>query len=158
MKRMLSVLLIFVLLIGVVACGNKEKPNDTEVLNNSGDQVEDKPIIKYFNEEDFDKFAATQTIVLPEDTTKDGEWIYIVDNAEVVELVRDEFVYDEGVDALDGGKGKRFCELKGISSGEAIVCFSFLNPLAESIEPEEEVQIFVEVNENNEIAVTAEIH
>ena len=69
MKRILSILLIVVLLIGVVACGNKEKTNDIEVPNNSGDQVEDKPIIKYFNEADLDKFAATQTIILPETIT-----------------------------------------------------------------------------------------
>lgn len=157
MKRFISVVLMLALALCVVACGNKENPNEINLLETSGDTVE-KPIVKYFDEANLDKFAQTQTLELPEDTTTGYEWIYIVDDAEVVELIRDEFVLAEGLDSIDGGSGERVCELKGLSEGETIVYFEYVNPSAEVIESLESVKFYVEVNANNEIAITDEVH
>ena len=157
MKKFLMVFIMLVVALCVVGCGDKKDTGEVNLLDNSGDALK-KPIVKYFAEEDLDKFASIQTIKLPEDSTTNYEWIYIVDDAEVVQIAKDEFVLNEGLDVIEGGNGYRICELKGLSSGETVVYFECVNPLDQASEALDVVKFYIEVNENNEIAITDEVH
>ena len=157
MRKFISVVLILTLAVCMVACGDKDVQNEVNLLETSGDLAQ-KTIQKYFNEEDLDKFAATQTIKLPEDSTTGLEWIYVIDDAEVVDVIKDEFVLAEGLDIVDGGSGERVCEIKGLEEGETILFFNYVNGNNESGDVEETVKFYIEVNANNEIAITDEIH
>ena len=157
MKKFISVVLMLSLAVCVVACGAKDVQNEVNLLDNSGDLAQ-KPIQKYFNEEDLEKFATTQIIRLPEDSTTGYEWIYVIDDAEVMDVVKDEFVLAEGFDTIDGGSGERVCEIKGIEEGETILYFNYVNGNNASGDVEDTVRFYIEVNENKEIAVTDEIH
>lgn len=156
MKKFISVLLMLCLAVCFVACGDKDIQNEVNLLDNSGDSI--KTIQKYFNEAELDKFAETQTIKLPEDSTTGFEWIYVIDDAEVIEIVKDEFVLAEGFDTIDGGSGERVCEIKGLEEGETILYFNYVNGNNASGDVEDTVKFYVEVNANKEIAVTDEIH
>ena len=156
MKKFISVLLMLCLAVCIVACGDKDVQNEVNLLDNSGDSI--KTIQKYFNEAELDKFAKTQTIKLPEDSTTGFEWIYVIDDAEVIEIVKDEFVLAEGFDTIDGGSGERVCEIKGLEEGETILYFNYVNGNNASGDVEDTVKFYVEVNANKEIAVTDEIH
>lgn len=156
MKKIISVLLMLCLAVCVVACGDKDVQNEVNLLDNSGDSI--KTIQKYFNEADLDKFAETQTIRLPEDSTTGFEWIYVIDDSEVIDVVKDEFVLAEGFDTIDGGSGERVCEIKGLEEGETILYFDYVNGNNASGDVEDTVKFYVEVNANNEVAITDEIH
>ncbi len=157
MKKFISVLLMVSLAVCIVACGDKDVQNEVNLLETSGDLAQ-KPIQKYFNEADLDKFAATQTIKLPEDSTTGFEWIYVIDDAEVIDVIKDEFVLAEGLDTVDGGSGERVCEIKGLEEGETILYFDYVNGNNASGDVEESVKFYIEVNANNEVAITDEIH
>ena len=156
MKKFISVLLMLCLAVCIVACGDKDVQNEVNLLDNSGDSI--KTIQKYFNEAELDKFAETQTIKLPEDSTTGFEWIFVIDDAEVIEIVKDEFVLAEGFDTIDGGSGERVCEIKGLEEGDTILYFNYVNGNNASGDVEDTVKFYVEVNANKEIAVTDEIH
>ena len=156
MKKIISVLLMLCLAVCIVACGDKDVQNEVNLLENSGDSI--KTIQKYFNEADLDKFAETQTIKLPEDSTTGFEWIYVIDDSEVIDVVKDEFVLAEGFDTIDGGSGERVCEIKGLEEGETILYFDYVNGNNASGDVEDTVKFYVEVNANNEVAITDEIH
>lgn len=157
MRKFIGVVLILVLAVCIVACGNTEIKTEINPVGNT-ENIAQKPIQMYFSKEELDKFAATQTIRLPEDSTSGYEWIYVVDDAEVFDVIKDEFVLNEGLDTIDGGKGERVCEIKGLKEGETILYFDYVNGNDESGDAEERVKFYIEVNANNEIAVTDEIH
>ena len=157
MRKFIGVVFMLVLAVCIVACGNKEIKTEVNPAGNTENVVQ-KPIQMYFPKEDLEKFAASQTIRLPEDSTSGYEWIYVVDDAEVFDVIKDEFVLNEGLDIIDGGKGERVCEIKGLKEGETILYFDYVNGNDESGAAEESVKFYIEVNANNEIAVTDEIH
>ena len=157
MKKIISVLLMLCLAVCVVACGDKDVQNEVNLLESSGD-IAKKPIQMYFPEADLNKFAETQIIRLSEDSTTGFEWIYLIDDAEVMEVVKDEFVLAEGLDTIDGGSGERVCEIRGLEEGETILYFDNVNGNNASGDVEESIKFYIEVNANKEIAVTDEIH
>lgn len=161
MKKILGVFVILSLAICLVACGEKDLPKEEEI--NLADKVEsgeseNKEIIKYLDEETFDNYAKTQVVKLPENPTTDYEWVYVIDDFEVVGISKDEYQINENVDENVSTPGYRVCEIEGLKEGETIIHFNYIRGFEADEEPAESFKLYVSVNANNEIAITDEIH
>ncbi len=161
MKKFLSVLLILSLATCMVACGEKDLPldNDVNLLDKttSGENVKKPVVEKYLSEEALDVYAQTQVVELPENPTTGYEWVYTIDDAEVVSVVKDEYNASENEEGLLGVGGYRICEFKGLEEGETIVYFNYIRVFEEDAEPAKSVKFYISVNANNEIAITDEV-
>ena len=161
MKKILSILLILVLSVCMVACGEKDLPKEEEI--NLLDRVESgenvyQEITKYFDEEMIDNYAKTQIIKLPENPTTGYEWVYVVDDSEVMNVIKDEYQAFENSGDIVGEGGYRVCELEGLEEGETIIYFDRIRGFESGEEPAESIKFYISVNANKEIAVTDEIH
>ena len=89
---------------------------------------------------------------MPEDSNTEYEWVYVIDNAEVINFIKDEY-QEDGENA-----GFRICEIEGISEGDTIIYFDYIAGLEDNEVPAKRVKFYVSVNSNNEVAITDEIH
>lgn len=160
MKKFLYILLMFSLMLCLVACGEKDLPlheeiNSTNNFENKNTQQGSK---KYFEKSLLNQYAETQIIKLPENPTTGYEWVYIVDDSEVVNIMKDEYQLLENAESIVGTGGHRVCELKGLKEGNTIVYFNYIRGFEVDEEPVESFKLYVSVNSSNEIAITDEIH
>ena len=153
MKKFLSVLLILTLAVCLVACGEKDLPLENKIdLSNQGDNgntLNQQVNGKYFDESLLEQYDDTQIIKLPENTTTDYEWVFFIDDSEVITVVRDE---------LDSANGNRVCEFKGLKEGNTTIEFNYIRGFEENEEPAETVKFYVSVNANKQIAIIDEVH
>lgn len=161
MKKFLSVLLILALATCMVACGEKNLPLDEDVnlldKKESGETPKQE-IEKYFEEDKLDVYGLTQMVELSENPTTGYEWVYTIDDAEVVSIVKDEYKASENEEGLLGVGGTRICEFKGLEEGETIIYFNYVRVFEENAEPAESVKFYISVNADKEIAITDEVH
>lgn len=158
MKKILSILLMLSLVVCLAACGEKDLPKEEE--NDLLDKVEkgDRVITKYFDEEMIDTYAKTQVIKLPENKTTGYEWVYVVDDSDVVKITKDEFQATENAGSLVGAGGYRVCEIEGVDEGDTIIYFNYIRGFETGEIPAESIKFYVSVNANNEVAITEEVH
>lgn len=161
MKKILSIFLLISISICLVACGEKDLPKEQEIdlldKVESGENVGEE-ITRYLDEETFDNYSKTQVIKLPENTTTDYEWVYVIDDFEVVNISKDEYQASESIDEIVDATGHRVFEIEGLTEGETIIHFNYIRGLEVDEEPAESFKLYVSVNANNEIAITGEVH
>ena len=147
MKKILGVFIILIVTTCLVACGKNEVAVKVENEEN------DKNVTgKYFDKKELNTYSKTQVIKLPEDSNTEYEWVYVIDNAEVINFIKDEY-QEDGENA-----GFRICEIEGISEGDTIIYFDYIAGLEDNEVPAKRVKFYVSVNSNNEVAITDEIH
>ena len=162
MKKFLSVLLILSLAVCMVACGEKNLPLENNVdLLNQGDSenvIGQEGKKEYFDKSLLEQYAETQVIRLPENPTTGYEWVFFIDDAEVVTVVTDKFEELTNTEGLVGVGGNRICEFKGLKEGDTTIEFNYIRGFEENEEPAETAKFYVSVNQNNEIAIMSEVH
>lgn len=161
MKKFLSIFLILALAVCMVACGEKDLPENEEInlLDKVGSgEGASQEIVKYFDEEMIDIYSKTQVIKLPENPETGYEWVYVIDDSEVMSVIKDEYQLSENSGDVTEDVGYRVCEIQGLAEGETIIYFDYISGLETDEEPVESIKFYISVNANNEIAVTDEIH
>ena len=160
MKKIFSVLLILSLVFCLVACGEKDLPLENEIDLPSEDEiVSDSQVSKkYIDESLLEQYSETQIIKLPENPTTGYEWIFFIEDSEVITVVEDKFEAPSNEEGLVGVGGNRVCEFKGLKEGDTTIEFNYIRGFEENEEPAEKVKFYVSVNANNEIAITDEVH
>ena len=161
MKKIISIFLVLSLAVCLVACGEKDLPKEEEI--NLADKVEsgtsaNKEVVKYIDEDTFDNYEQTQVIKLPENPTTGYEWVYIIDDFEVANIIKDEYQPSENIGDNVGTPGYRVCEIEGLGEGETIIHFNYIRGFEVDEEPVESFKLYVSVNTNKEIAITGEVH
>ena len=161
MKKFLSILLMLSLACCLVACGEKDLPKEDKI--NLDDKIEtneeiNQEVSKYFDEEMIENYAKTQVIKLPENPTTGYEWVYIIDDSEVVNIIKDEYQASENSEEVVGAGGHRVCEIEGLKEGNTIIYFNYIRGFEVGEEPEKTFKLYVSVNANNEVAITDEVH
>ena len=162
MKKIISMILIFMLGVCLVACGEKDLPLENKIdLSNQGENenvIGEQVIKKYFDESLLEQYAETQVIKLPENPTTGYEWVFFIDDSEVVTVIEDKYESSSDDGNLVGVVGNRVCEFKGLKEGDTTIEFNYLRGFESNEEPAERVKFHISVNAKNEIAVIDEIH
>lgn len=158
MKKILTMVLISILAICMVGCGEKDLPLQNEVDLPNENVIEQDVIKRYFDESLLEQYAETQVIELPENETTGYEWVFFIDDSEVISVVKDEYQAPANSDEVVGVTGKRVCEFKGLKEGDTTIEFNCIRGLEENEEPADKVKFYVSVNANNEIAIMSEVH
>ncbi len=182
MKKFFSIIAVIALMFSMTACMNKEKnnnivqnPNNNVVVDNNESAVQnnnaangDNALIEdqTSNEENYNNFtpienfevyAKTQTLKLPESLTDGIIWSNEVSDNSVIKVVKDEFEEEVVEVETVSVVGSRVVVVEGLKEGETTITFKNAI-LKEDGTPVETVVYTLKVDANKNVAIMSEEH